>query len=278
MGMAYALGAETREIEDFGYDLWQKRNDFQVRPSALDVTKNILLNLLVPGAAIDQKGFIDVRESMRNEISKVARYTKPSMPVYALTYNMDTKRNEVLTPNKVSKSMYGDFIKHSSAINSILASSAIPVLHIPRLIRRGQATHTYIDGSLFEEVPLASIYRKWLIDRQNGLTKTKRLHILAINLFPPLANIHFFGRLPTKPFKFIRLLGIITNLVDLARRCRIQEQLQLIETDSNASIIEINLPKLSRRNCLDPGIIPPAIAKSKTMFVKQLLELEGHRP
>lgn len=274
-GMAYSLGADHEIIEQEGYDLYHKKYDLQLSPSTPEVIKNLLLSRLLPGTTVSLKGFVDIQNAMQESLARVAKYHKPAIPFYAIAYNMNTKQNEVLTPEKVNTKLYGGQIKHCSPINSVLASAAIPILFVPRIIKRGQAPHTYIDGSLFEEVPLPSVYHKWRIDKRYGKTKKKRLFILAVNLFPYLSTWRVFGHFLAKYIPVLELVGILTRLADLARRARIDEQIRVIGHDPYADVAEVNLPRLSKFNFLDPQIIPTVIDKARGTFFDQLLKIES---
>ncbi len=274
-GMAYALGADHKILEQEGYDLYHRKYDLRLSPSAPSVIKNLLINRMLPGTSISLQGFVDIQSAMQESLARTVRYHKPALPVYAIAYNMDTKRNEVLTSAKVNARAYEGFIKHTTPINAVLASSAIPIMFVPRVIKRGQNAHTYIDGSIFEEVPIASVYHKWHLDRKFKLTKKKKLFILAVNLFPYLSTWKFFGHFLMKYIPVLELVSVLTRLTDLARRQRIDDQMRVINTDPHAFVAEVNLPRLSRFNFLDPQIIPTVIEKARGTFFDQLLKIEA---
>jgi predicted acylesterase/phospholipase RssA len=274
-GLAYSLGADHQIIEQEGYDLYHKKYDLRLSPSTPEVVKNLLLSRLLPGTTVSLKGFVDIQNAMQNSLARVAKYNRPSIPFYAVAYNMNVKRNEVLTPEKVDSKFYEGHIKHCSPINSVLASAAIPILFVPRVIKRGKTPYTYIDGSLFEEVPLPSIYYKWRMDRKHGKTNKKKIFILAVNLFPYLSTWRVFGHFLAKYIPVLELVGILSRLADLARRARIDEQIRSINHDAHAYVAEVNLPRLSKFNFLDPQIIPTVIDKARGTFFDQLLKIES---
>jgi hypothetical protein len=274
-GMAYALGADHQIIEREGYNIYHRKYDLRLSPTAPEVIKNLLLNHILPGTTVSLKGFVDIQSAMQESLARVAKYHRPTIPFFAVAYNMNSKRNEVLTPEKLDSSIYGGLIKHCSPINSVLASAAIPVLFVPRIIRRGQTSYTYIDGSLFEEVPLASVYHKWRMDRKHKTTKKKKLFVLAVNLFPYLSTWKFFGHFLIKYLPVLELVSILTRLADLARRARIDDQIRAINADPDALVAEVNLPRLSKFNFLDPQIIPTVIDKARGTFFDQLLAVEA---
>lgn len=277
-GMAYALGADPDTLEQEGYDLYQKKYDFRVNPSRSEVFKNFVVDMIMPGGSVNLEGFVDVRKSMEQSLARIAVHKKPFVPFYAIAYNMNTKRNEVLTPSRVRKNIYGGEIKHCSAINSVLASSAIPVVHVPRIVRRGRGSFTYIDGSMYEEVPLSSVYRKWQIDKRKRVAKKKKLFIFAVDLFYFISTASVFRKFPFNRMQLLRLLAEMMKLTDRARAARIREHKELINSDRNAHVVSVNLPTLSRHNCLDPRIIPVAIDRAHASFFNQLLKIEEQLP
>lgn len=275
-GLAYALGADHQILEQEGFHLYHRKYDLTLSPSAPTVIKNLIIDHLFPGTRLSLDGFVDVQNAVQALLARVALYNKPSIPFYAIAYNLSLKRNEVLTPTKVNSKAYDGRIKYCSPINAVLASAAIPVLFVPKIIKRGQTQFTYIDGSLFEEVPLTSVYHKWQMDKKNRTTKKKKLFILAINLFPYFSTWKFFfTRYLVKFLPLLEFAGILARLADLVRRTRIDDQIQTINEDRNAYVAEINLPLLSKVNFLDPKIIPMVIDKARGSFFDQLVKLEA---
>jgi predicted acylesterase/phospholipase RssA len=277
-GMAYALGADPMVMEQEGYDLYQRKYDFRVNPTRGEVFKNFFIDMIMPGGSANLEGFVDVRRAMEKSLKRVAVRKRPFVPFFAVAYNMNTRKNEILTPSRIRTSMYDGAIKHCSAINSVLASSAIPVLHVPRIVKRGRGSYTYIDGSLYEEVPLSSVYQKWRVDRNKRITKKKRLFVLASNLFYFISTASVFRKFPFNRMQGLKLLAEMMKLTDRARAARIKDQMDVINGDPHAHVVSLHLPTLSRYNCLDPRIIPVAIDRAHASFFKQLLRIEHDLP
>jgi len=277
-GLANVLGADKQIIEHAGYEYYNQKYNVRLSPSATDVIKNVIVDRFLPGTKASLQGFINVQHDIEHLLARVAKHHKPTVPFFAIAYNMSARRNEVLTPTNVNSSLYDGVIKHCSPINAVLASAAIPVLFVPRIIKRGETPITYIDGSIFEEIPLASVYYKWRIDKKHDLTKKKRLFILAVNLAPQLHTWKIFGKFLSKYVPFFELIGILTRLADLARRARIEDQIRTISADHNARISEVNLALTTKFNILDPRIIPLVIDKAHNTFFDQLLKIEAGLP
>jgi predicted acylesterase/phospholipase RssA len=274
MSLAYSLGADSASMEGEGYSLYQKKYNMRVNPRVSDILKNFAINSLFPNASLDLRGFIDIRNTMEQSLERVARHRRIQIPMYAIAYNMNTKQNEVLTPCRSLAKHYKGHIKFCSAMNSILASSAIPVLHVPRVVKHGKSATTYIDGSLFEEVPLSSIYNKWHIDKDNRLTKKKKLFLLAINLFPHLSTLRALRRFPFNRVKVLKFFSTMLRLTDRSRMLRLEQQARIINADPDAHVVMLNLHTLSRHHCLDPKIIPVSIDRAHSTFATQLIEIE----
>jgi len=273
VGLLYALGAKHGEIEKLGYDIYNQRYNLRLAPSKLEVIKNLILDWIFPIQATAFKGFVDVQQTLREGIFKIAKKKKPHLPFYALAYNVSLKRNEVLTPMPVPTRGYNGFVRRSSAMDAILASSAIPILFLPRVILHDKTPYTYVDGSVTEEVPLLSIYNKWSLDKKAGLTKKKRLFILAANLFPHVSSWKPLGHFLLKHLPLIQYLSVAARLADFVRQSRIDEQIGLLKKDPNVEVAEISLP-LQGLSILDPRSIPTVIERAHGSFLKQLMKIE----
>jgi len=273
-GMAYSLGADHQIIEQEGYDIYNRKYNLEFRPSSFDMIKNLVLSRLLPGSSLNIKGFVDIHNAMQESLARICKQKKPLIPFYALAYNMTTNTNEVLTPSPVRRDVYKGFIRHCSPIDSVLASAAIPILFVPRVIRRGATSFTYIDGSIFEEVPTSSVYHKWIIDRKHHLTRKKKLFILSVNLFPYLSTQKYFGDILLQHLPILELVTVLLRLADLMRRVRIDDSIKAINADPRATVVEVRLPKLSTYNFLNPQIIPTVIERARGTFYQQLLRIE----
>ena len=273
-GMAYALGADHKIIEQEGYDIYNRKFSFRLSPSKSEFTK-YLFSRLLPGGALSPGGFVDIQTDIQESLGRIAKHQRPRIPFYAIAFNLSARRHEVLTPCQIHPQAYGDLIKHCSQIDSVLASSAIPILFVPRVIRRGKTSHTYIDGGLFEEVPINSIYEKWRLDLKHKLTEKKKLFILSVNLFPFLSSQKFLGNILLRSLPILEFTGALLKLVDLVRQVRIDQQIKLVNNDRTATVVELKLPQLARQNFLDPKIIPTVLDKAREVFFRELLEIES---
>ena len=164
-----------------------------------------------------------------------------------------------------------------SAIDAVLASSSIPILYIPRVIKRGKDSSVYVDGGTAEEVPLVSIYRKWRIDQKKQLTDKKKLFILAVNLFPQVSQWKMFRNKLFRRLPFVDILKWSSHVADLMRRARIEDHLHILRDDPNVEVWELVLPAKGA-GVLDPKAIPQVIASAHASFIQQLLAWEAGKP
>lgn len=272
-GLMYALGVSPEALEKDGYDLYNERYDLLVSPSKVQVLKNLAMDWALPSNPFALKGFMDIQKTIQDAVGRLAKGRKIQLPLYCIAYNLHRKRNEILTPIKVLKKDYKDFIHTVPAIDAVLASSSIPILYVPRIIQRGKTSHIYVDGGTAEEVPLVSIYRKWKLDQKNNLTEKKKLFILAVNLFPQVSGWKIFRNRLIRRLPFIDILKWSSHVADLMRRARIEDHLHTLREDPSVEVWELILPAKGL-GVLDPKTIPRIIASAHTHFMRQLLKLE----
>ena len=276
-GLVYSLGVSPQAMEREGYDLYNERYDLLLSPSKTQVLKNLAVDLALPSNPFALKGFMDIQETIQEIVARLDKENKLKLPFYAIAYNLHKKRNEVLTPLKVHKRDYGDFIHTVPAIDAVLASSSIPILYVPRVIKKGKSSYVYVDGGTAEEVPLVSVYRKWNLDRRKALTDKKKLFVLAVNLFPQVSGWKIFRNRLFRRLPFVDILKWSSHLADLMRRARIEDHLQTLREDPNVEVWELVLP-FKGAGVLDPKTIPKVIASAHSNFVKQLLAWESGKP
>ncbi len=277
--LMHSLGVAPEALETDGYDLYNERYDLILSPSKAQVLKNIAAEWFLPSNPFMLKGFIDIQNTIQKAMQRLAKNKKAKVPLYCIAYNLHKKRNEILTPMPVKKKDYGDLIHTVSAIDAVLASSSIPILYVPRVIKHGKTSHVYVDGGTAEEVPLVSVYRKWKIDQKKGLTKKKKLFILAVNLFPQVSGWKIFRSKLMRKLPFMDILKWSSHVADLMRRARIEDHLQILRDDPDVEVWELVLPAKGM-GILDPKSIPTIISSAHNHFMRQLVAIEdgiGHQ-
>lgn len=273
-GLMYSMGVEPTDIEKEGYNLYNNRYSLRFSPSKMEVLINLLSDTFLPTGDHLLKGFLDCQNALGFMINKhMSKSRKSKIPFYCIAYNLREKRNEVLTPHRVPKNVYTTPTYQTNALDAVIASSSIPILYVPKKILRGKTEHVYVDGGTTEEVPLITPYRKWIRDRLHLNEPSKKLLILAVNLFPAVSNIPFFSHWAVKKLPAFRLLKLSANYADLIRQARIDEQKGHLTRDQDVTLWELTLP-VKGLNVLNPKSIPEIIQTAQHSFLKQLLAIE----
>lgn len=271
-GLACAMGVPPERIEQEGYDIYNHKFHFELTPSLWGVAKNIVLDAVQTASPGVMQGFASAQKAILTALRHLIRNRKLEIPFYCLAYNIRKQRAQILTPLRVSKKIYGDQVVQANAMDAVVASSSIPIVYVPKLIRRGRSKEQYLDGGTAEEIPLASIYRKWLLDRERGKEKRTKLMIVGVDLFPRIAqpwlDLPILNQLP-----FVDLINFGLELVDLVRKARIQEQTEPLRRDPNVKVLIVTLP-LRTLSVLNPHDIPTIIKSAQTTFLEQMLALE----
>lgn len=273
-GLAYSLGADHEVFEEEGYKFYHNKFSIEHAPGRHTSLVNYIMTRLIKEPSVGLKGFVDLQMTLESVLERVAKHTKPMIPFYAIAFNVNLKKNEVLTSEKVPPGIYKDLIQHSTPLDAVLASTALPIAFVPREIRRGRTTIRYIDGSMTEELPLISVYDKWQLDKKHGLTDTKRLFILSVNLFPEMTslmfpNIPFLVRIP-----FLAHMIKMGAFADLIRQGRIEQHIRQITLDDSAQVAILNLGEHQKTGFLSPSVIPLVMDEAKATFIQQLREIE----
>ena len=272
-GVCYAMAVEPEAIEQKGYDIYNERFQFRLAPSALLVAKNTLSRIVMPTPPNLLEGYISVQDTMRAALSGLIAGQKLEIPFYCVAYNVRTRRNEILTPLRVDPAIYGDLVVHAGPIDAVVASSSLPIIYVPKEIRRGHHKEHFIDGATAEPVPLLSIYRKWLIDRQKGLVKRRKLVIFAIDPLPTKAKESWFARRVLRKLPFADLARMGLGAFSLMMRARTNNHMEILGEDENVRVIMVSLP-LGSSSMLDIKKIPTIINDAQTVLLEQMHEIE----
>jgi hypothetical protein len=180
-GLLYAQGLSPHAIEQMGYDLYTGRIDLALRPSKLQFLRHLVRDALLPSLGSAGAGFVDCADGLSRMLERYCGSVEPRMPFYCIAFNLLTCRAEVLTPGAVPTHL-DELMVQTEARSAALASSSVPLLFVPRVIRRLGHTAHYIDGSTTEDVPLHSVVRKWDLDRAAGVETREKLVIVYVKL------------------------------------------------------------------------------------------------
>lgn len=273
-GLAYAMGAPPELFEQRGYDIYNRRFRLTLTPSIFRIWKNLIFDRFLPASPNLLRGFVSAHQSLQVLLNDFPQHRKIEIPFFCVAYNVKRERNQILTPLPGKKlHCYDDLIIHADPREAVAASCSLPILYIPKVIRGGKGDEQYVDGATIEEVPLASIYRKWRIDRKLGIEKRSKLMILAVDLFPRIGQQWLDLPILNK-FPFVDLIHFGLELIDLVRRARIQDQTEPLRLDPHVEVLKITLP-LKTLSVLNPRHIPKIIHSAQTSFLEQMTEIEG---
>lgn len=272
-GLLYSIGVDPTTIEKEGYDLYNEKYSLRFSPSKLEVLKNLLLDGLLHSTDHLLKGFLDCQSALRTLLQKYAHRRKEPIPFYCVAYNLKSKRTEILTPEKIPKDVYTTTYRQTNALDAVIASSSIPILYVPKRILKGKSENYYVDGGTTEEIPLLSPYRKWIRDRLHFRDRSKKLLIIAVNLFPQVASIKFLNNWMFRAVPFLSLFRLSATYADLIRQARIDEHKGHLARDKDVTLWELTLP-MKGANILDTRQIPEIMETARRAFLMQLLEIE----
>ncbi|OGQ66901.1 MAG: hypothetical protein A3F89_05370 [Deltaproteobacteria bacterium RIFCSPLOWO2_12_FULL_50_11] len=274
-GLFYAMGVDPETIEKEGYDIYNRKYEFSLRPSKRELIKNAVTNALFPSNPFALKGLMNIQEGLNKIISRVIeeKDLRLQIPFFSIAYNLHKKMNQVLTPWDIDTEPYQGLIQKTTAMDAILASSSIPILYVPKVIRTHGDSHIYVDGGTAEEVPLLTIHRKWKIDQRKNLTDKKRMFILAVNLFPEVSHLKIFRHKFFRKLPFMDILKWGSHLADLVRQARIEDHLHILRDDPSVIVKQVTLT-YPAPGVLEPTSIPNMISRARRSFFKQLLMID----
>jgi len=264
----YASNVSTEEMDQSGYDVYNKRYKLKLSPSALQVLRNLFIEFLLPPSLRGSgfAGFLDVTKSLYDYILNVKKFRQPTTPFFCLAFNVNDFKPEILTPIRFDIPEYRDMIYTVDPIEAAVASSSVPMLFVPKVIKRDQKDVTYIDGMTTEAVPLMSIYQKWKIDRKIGLEKRSKLFILA-------AKVAKNTIYEIKVDKHVGEMAIMMMYHDAMLNATIESQRSILSEDPDVEVLELSVP-LSEWSNFDIYHIPTFIKMSYVYYINDLLHYE----
>jgi hypothetical protein len=264
-GLLYSHGLSPEAIEKTGYDLYAGRYDLSLQPSKSQLLRQLLRETLLPSKQPSHAGFVDCTESLARMLDRYCATFRPRRSLYCIAFNLADCRPEVLTPDPVPPHLEGLMVQ-TDALEAALASSAVPLLMIPRLLRRGDREVPYVDGSATEEVPLHSVVRKWDLDREAGVETRERLVVLYVKLTGTLAIYR------TKHGR-ISKLRLLQTIASAGMETMHQRDVALALERPDVEPLSLQLPG-SSPDFFEVRRIPEFIRLAREVFCEQLLEIE----
>ncbi len=265
-GLMYAQGLSPHAIEQLGYDLYAGRVDLGLRPSKFQLVRRLVTDALLPVTGGTPPGFVDCAKGLERVLEQYCAAVKPRLPFFCPAFNVGDCRPEVLTPIEVPQHL-ADFMIQTDPREAALASSTVPLLFVPRVIRRGDRELHYIDGSTTEDVPLHSIALKWDRDREAGTEERKRLVILYVKL---TGSLHAYETHPRRIGKLRLLQTVAAAGIETMHR----RDLELLDQRTDVTLLPLELGD-SSPDFFETGLIPEYVSKAKETFPEQLMALES---
>jgi len=265
-GLLYAQGLSPQAIEQLGYDLYGGRMDLRVRPSKLQFLRALVRDAVLPSGAPSSAGFVDCANGMARMLDHYCAERQPRRPFYALAFNLAECRSEVLTPLSVPHHLR-EFMTQTDAREAALASATVPLLFVPRPIRRGADEVHYIDGSTTEDVPLHSVVQKWDRDRAAGLEPRRRLVILAVKL---TGNLDRHRLAPGRMSKLRIMQTVVAASIEHMHR----RSTDLVRARPDVDVLTLDLTD-SSPDFFETRCIPEYLRVAKEVFPDQLAEFEA---
>jgi len=263
-GLLYAQGLSPHAIEQMGYDLYTGRVDLALRPSKLQFLRHLVRDVL-PALGAAGAGFVDVADGLSRMLERYCGDVQPRIPFYCIAFNLRDCQSDVLTPGLVPEHLR-ELIVQADARAAALASSSVPLLFVPRVIRRISHDTHYIDGSTTEDVPLHSVVQKWDLDRRAGLEHRERLVIVYVKLTGGLETYR------THPGR-IGKLRLMQTVAAAGIETMHRRDLELLRMRRDVRLLGLELSD-ANPDFFDTRRIAEFIRSAKECFPEQLVRLE----
>jgi predicted acylesterase/phospholipase RssA len=265
VALLYAHGLSPHAIEQTGYDIYSGRYELSLRPTAFQILRHLIRDVVLARQDSHSAGFVDCAQSLSGMLSRYCDEGDPLFPFYAVAYNLSDCRSEVLTSQPVPDHLRGLMVQ-TDARHAALASAAVPLLFVPQEIDRYGTCVPYIDGSTTEDVPLRSVVEKWDLDREADDEPRDRLLILSVKLTGrPQQYRSKSGRMSK-----LRLLRIVASagIETMHRR-----EVELLRARPDVELLELELDD-STPDFFETRRIPEFVRRAKETFPEQLAAIE----
>ena len=264
-GLLYAQGLSPHAIEQMGYDLYTGRVDLALRPSKLQFLRHLVRDALLPALGAAGAGFVDVADGLSRMLERYCGDVEPRLPFYCVAFNLRDCQSDVLTPGAVPAHLR-ELVVQADARAAALATSSVPLLFVPRIIRRINRDAHYIDGSTTEDVPLHSIVRKWDLDRAAGVEARERLVIVYVKLTGGLETYR------THPGR-IGKLRLMQTVAAAGIETMHRRDVELLRLRPDVQLLGLELAD-ANPDFFDTRRIAEFIRAAKECFPEQLVALE----
>ncbi len=264
-GLLYSHGFSPHAIEQLGYDLYSGRYRLALRPSKLQLLRHLLRDALLPSSGTAAAGFVDVARGLSGMLDRYCTNASSRRPFYCTAFNLAECRPQVLTPESVPEHLQ-EMITQADPREAALASAAVPLLFVPRLIRHEDGDTPYIDGSTTEDVPLYSALRKFDLDRAAGVECRERLVILYVKL---TGSLEAYSTRTGRVGKFRLLQTVAAAGIDTMHK----RAVALVQQRDDVELLGLELGDTAA-DFFDTERIPHFIRAAKESFPAQLDQIE----
>ncbi len=266
VALLYSHGLSPQAIEQAGYDLYTGRYEMALHPSRFQVLRNLLRDALLPSPDAANAGFLDLGSGLARMLDHYCSTLAARRPFYCVAFNLAEGRAEVLTPVAV-RAHLADWLVQTDAREAALASSAVPLLSLPRRIRRGDRDVPYVDGSTTEDVPIWSVARKWDLDRRAGAERRERLLVISVKLTSAVTQYKSLGG----RFGKVRLLQTVAAA---GIQTMHERDVELLSGRSDVVLVSLKLGDASP-DFFDVRRIPGFIRAARESFPEQLAAIDA---
>jgi predicted acylesterase/phospholipase RssA len=266
VALLYSHGLSPQAIEQAGYDLYTGRYEMALRPSRFQVVRNLLRDALLPSPDASSAGFLDLGGALASMLDHYCTAIEARRPFYCVAFNLAEGRPEVLTPAPVPEHLE-DWLVRTDPREAALASSAVPLLSLPRRIRRGARDVPYVDGSTTEDVPIWSAARKWDLDRSAGTERRERLLVISVKLTTAISQYKNLGG----RFGKVRLLQTVAAA---GIQTMHERDVALLSLRPDVSLVSLHLGD-ENPDFFDVRRIPGFIRAARESFPEQLAAIDA---
>ncbi|MBI4970788.1 MAG: patatin-like phospholipase family protein [Candidatus Omnitrophica bacterium] len=268
-GLWYSCHIPPEKVQDYGFALYNRLFSLKLSPSKFDVIKNLFVNYCLPEKFRPSgfHGFINCTKSLTDFINAIKEDASLQKPFYCVAFNIQQLKTEVLTSEPVDPNLYNQKIHTVEPIEGAVASSSVPILFAPKTIRRNGCDIQYVDGGLEENIPLKSIYEKWVIDRKSGREKRRRLLIISSGLENE-NRLDLFNPKSANDRDMINIsLSLLFQAIENSQRA-------LLAQDPAVSLWDFQVP-LSKYPVFDVKFIPQFYKIGYQEVASKTLEIES---
>lgn len=242
MGSLFAMGMSPEEMKGIAGVAF-KGKIVRHLPGYLSLAKRMFLDLLgLSKQSASLQIFRDYQRQLEDFLSKVLEGRRFQRRFFCTAFNLETQENEVLGSEPAHDFYGADKVYRTDVLDAVMASSAIPVLFEPRVIRGEGVERRYIDGALIEDVPTQSVYKKWIRDKEFGVEKSRQLLLITVTLQPSafvstnLLQSSRFRRLPGFEHVVMSL-----NCAEYMRKAATKANKKMLRQDPNVELWDLNI-------------------------------------